>query len=1194
MAKKYSYIAYIEGDTSGIVKAMKDVEEQSKDLTRRMRVINEGLKFNPESVELLGSKFDTLSEQVENAKVKFEALKSVEEQAKHSRETGVTTKDQYAQYIRELTKAENNYKMLEIAASTAKTQLDNVKEALKQTAFATEGLGGKLSEIDTIGKSFDSELKEIDGSLRNNGGTEILEQKYTVLSQAIENTQKKLEALKSAEQNMNTGIESGSVSEEQQRAYQREIENTSNKLVRYQSELNTTKIAIDSVSAASETSANEQEAAFNEIEISLKNYNNALSVNESELKKITAQYSDNADSVEALAAKQKLYEESISGQKQKIAVLNAALAESKKYYGESADETLKWQKAIVDAETSLIKTEKNLDSVNNSLKEQNSALDKAEDAVKDYDKSLDNANKTTVTFGDLVKANFLGDLIADGFHRAGSAVSDFVKQGITLASGLTEVQNVVDVTFGDGAAQIYAWSDAAAESFGMSSLSAQQFTGTIGAMLKSQGIANDSILEMSQNLVGLAGDMASFYNIDVEQAFEKIRSGISGETEPLKQLGINMNVANMEAYALSQGIEKSWNSMNVGEQTLLRYNYLLSQTADAQGDFARTSDSFANQQRILELQTQNLAASFGEKLLPSLNNVLTTANEKLPKLENTVENIGKVLGVVTEFALDNHEAILGLVAAYASFQGVSKAGNFVSELVSAFKQLLPATKAATAAQEANNVAVAANPYVLLASAIAAVTVGLISLASAAGEASTELREVAKESVQAYEEQTEKVAGLEKELDDTKKKIEEIQSKGKLNLTHAQELANLQVQNDKLSTQLEIEKEILETKRQQAEIDLNKAVTSDDSTQKGTVANVEWLIGEYEQALNDIEYWQNELDRAIARGDEKRAKEASQTIANFEQGAREYKLQILEETASLNELAENLDRTSEMGRETGATIDILNKKVTDMFDISAETAIEDRIAEEETYAQYRQREGERLLEEDRERQATELEEYENNLKTKVAELDNNLSLRRISEEQYYSELKKHLDDNKNLSSKAYFEQLEKYETYIAKKQDAADKASEDEQKTEKARQDALAKAQKEAEEERVNAIKASWDRLTRMKERGKIDDEKEYKLKARLVKAYCDENEAVWDSYYKWLYDYTKKQEDEIADVRLKSWEDNSKKLADNLSESYKALKSQKEQVKKDLQSIDLTETVTDKDGNDVLVLKDLDAEIKKN
>jgi len=457
MASKYSYIAYIEGDTSGIVKAMKDVEEQSKDLTRRMRIINEGLKFNPESVELLGSKFDTLSEQVKNAKVKLEALQSVEEQAKHSHETGVTTKEQYAKYIQELTKAENNYKMLEIAAGTAKTQLDNVKEALKQTAFATEGLGGKLSEIDTISKSFDSELKEIDSSLRNNGGTEILEQKYTVLSQAIENTQKKLDALKSAEQNMNTGIESGSVSEEQQRAYQREIENTSNKLVRYQSELNTTKMAIDNVSAASETSANEQEAAFNEIEISLKNYNNALSVNESELKKITAQYSDNANSVEALAAKQKLYEESISGQKQKIAILNTALAESKKYYGESADETLKWQKAIVDAETSLIKAEKNLDSVNNSLKEQNSALDKAEDAVKDYDKSLDDANKTTVTFGDLVKANILGDVISNAFHRAADAVGDFIKQGITLASDLTEVQNVVDVTFGDGAAQIYEW-----------------------------------------------------------------------------------------------------------------------------------------------------------------------------------------------------------------------------------------------------------------------------------------------------------------------------------------------------------------------------------------------------------------------------------------------------------------------------------------------------------------------------------------------------------------------------------------------------------------------------------------------------------------------------------------------------------------------------------------------------------------
>lgn len=115
----------------------------------------------------------------------------------------------------------------------------------------------------------------------------------------------------------------------------------------------------------------------------------------------------------------------------------------------------------------------------------------------------------------------------------------------------------------------------------------------------------------------------------------------------------------------------------------------------------------------------------------------------------------------------------------------------------------------------------------------------------------------------------------------------------------------------------------------------------------------------------------------------------------------------------------------------------------------------------------------------------------------------------------------------------------------------------------------------------------------MKDRGQIDEAAEYKAKAQIVKKYCDENEANWDSYYKWLYDYSSKKEKEIADAKIKAWEDNSKKLSDTLAESYKDLKAQKEQVKKELQSIDLTETVKDKDGNDVLVLKDLDAEIKK-
>jgi len=106
-------------------------------------------------------------------------------------------------------------------------------------------------------------------------------------------------------------------------------------------------------------------------------------------------------------------------------------------------------------------------------------------------------------------------------------------KGIKLASDLNEVQNVVDVTFGTNASQINQWSKAALNAFGLSELQAKQFTGSMGAMLKSSGIASEQIVSMSGNMAGLAGDFASFYNLEHQEAWEKIRSGISGETEPL-------------------------------------------------------------------------------------------------------------------------------------------------------------------------------------------------------------------------------------------------------------------------------------------------------------------------------------------------------------------------------------------------------------------------------------------------------------------------------------------------------------------------------------------------------------------------------------------------------------------------------------------------------------------------------------
>ena len=244
-----------------------------------------------------------------------------------------------------------------------------------------------------------------------------------------------------------------------------------------------------------------------------------------------------------------------------------------------------------------------------------SIRDITKEIEKESRKWDDAVDESTDNMGDSF-SNFLKG-VAKGIAAAGigKMLLDIGKASVSAASDLAEVQNVVDVTFGDSAAKIESWSKTAGKQFGLTETQAKRFTSTLGAMMKSAGMSGDKIVGMSTDLAGLAADMASFYNLDFETAFEKIRSGISGETEPLKQLGINMSVANLEAFALEKGIKKTFNSMSQGEQTMLRYQYLMKATADAQGDFARTADGFANASRRVETAMDTIKTKGGALLL---------------------------------------------------------------------------------------------------------------------------------------------------------------------------------------------------------------------------------------------------------------------------------------------------------------------------------------------------------------------------------------------------------------------------------------------------------------------------------------------------------------------------------------------------------------------------------------------------
>lgn len=254
--------------------------------------------------------------------------------------------------------------------------------------------------------------------------------------------------------------------------------------------------------------------------------------------------------------------------------------------------------------------------------------------TSEYEEGIEGAKGKLTGLKDVFAGSFLADLAKQGLNFA----VDVGKQAVQMASDLAEVQNVVDVTFGDGADKINVWAKNLKSSFGIGELSAKRFSGTMGAMLKSMGMTDEETMEMSTSLVELTADMASFYNLEHEEAFQKIRAGISGETEPLKQLGINMSVANLEAYAMSQGITKAYNAMTQAEQATLRYNYLLSATAGAQGDFARTSDGYSNSVKTFQENVNTIMAQAGQVVIDIINPVLQTINEALADLtKETVE-----------------------------------------------------------------------------------------------------------------------------------------------------------------------------------------------------------------------------------------------------------------------------------------------------------------------------------------------------------------------------------------------------------------------------------------------------------------------------------------------------------------------------------------------------------------------------
>ncbi|MGH2373040.1 MAG: hypothetical protein ACRDIC_06120 [bacterium] len=259
----------------------------------------------------------------------------------------------------------------------------------------------------------------------------------------------------------------------------------------------------------------------------------------------------------------------------------------------------------------------------------------------------------------------LGGLAKVAFAAVGVAAVAGIALSIKAASDLGEQLNKTKVVFGDTSTAVIKFAKGAAESFGLSERAALEAAGGFGQMLDAAGIAADETGKLSIKLVGLAGDLASFNNVDPTVALEKLRAGLAGEAEPLRQFGVFISEARVQAEALTLGIAKQGEELTDAQKIQARYSLILQDTTKAQGDFGRTlGESLPNQMRVFKAELENVAAALGKAFLPVMTELLKLVRGLIPMLKFVADNIVLIIAALAGFAAVKY--VPGLLLGIAS------------------------------------------------------------------------------------------------------------------------------------------------------------------------------------------------------------------------------------------------------------------------------------------------------------------------------------------------------------------------------------------------------------------------------------------------------------------------------------------------------------------------------------------------
>ena len=665
-----------------------------------------------------------------------------------------------------------------------------------------------------------SELDTLKNSLKLEWDATKFQRAQALAQKALSETEAKAELLRKALAAMGDPASFSATQKEQYEALRRELSYVEVSAQRAKAQLE-------------EVSKSAEQAKVDQLTSQLEDAEAALDTTGAKLDSVRSKLERNWDAKQFDQA-QELAQQAITQTEAKAELLRQKLAALEELGTEKTSaEYQRLEKQLVETEAAAEQARKQLQSINQIR-------------LDHLNKGLDEAARRLSTAGNALTAGLTVPLAAAGVAS------------VNFSSDMQEAINKVEVAFGGAADSVKEWSSTTLNSIGLAQGTALDMAALFGDMATSMGYSQDAAAQMSMALVNLAADLASFKNIGIDQASTALKSIFTGETESLKELGVVMTQANLEAYALAEGYTTAYTAMDQAQQVAVRYQYVLANTQNAQGDFARTSDSTANQLRIFRESLKEAAATAGDELLPVITPIIGKLNELIQTFGDLDEGTQKAV-VQTGLFL----AALGpMLKVTGGITTAVKAGITVYQtLRTVMAANTAATTAATAAQTGLNAAMAANPVGLLVTAIGTLLAVLGSFAVSAAltaESTDTLASSINEARQAYE--------------DTRAELQESQAS---TLSMVDALARLAEEEHKTSAEKAAMLELVEQ--------LNEAVPSLSLAYDAQTDSLN-LTAEAIRSLAEAEYARQEQEAAVERLSEAYQEQIS--IANELEAAEE--------------------------------------------------------------------------------------------------------------------------------------------------------------------------------------------------------------------------------------------------------------------------------------------------------------------